>query len=61
MTTGSRLCSLRSSCSASCMTGANSRSVITTCASQWFICQARSAASRRVFNVFSTALSAGTA
>ena len=43
------------------MTGANSRSVITTCASQWFICQASSGASSRVFSVLSTAFSAGTA
>ena len=43
------------------MTGANSRSVISTWASQWFICQASSGASSRVFSVFSTAFRAGTA
>ena len=47
--------------SASPITGANSRSVITTAASQWFICQASSVASSRVFSVLMTALSAGIA
>ena len=41
--------------------GENSVSVISTHASQWFICQASSEASSRVFKVLSTAFSAGTA
>ena len=61
MTIGSRPCSDSSKRSASFITGANSLSVISTSASQWFICQASSGASRRVFSVFNTAFTAGTA
>ena len=61
MTTGSRPCSSRNRRSACAMVGANSRSVMTTADSQWFICQASSGASSRVLSVFSTAFNAGTA
>jgi hypothetical protein len=56
-----RPCTSRSAASAGPMVAANSRSVISTVASQWCICQASSGASSRVFKVLSTALSAGTA
>jgi len=61
MTMTSRPCCSRSRRSAALVVGANSRSVSSTAASQWFICQAMSAASSRVFSVLSTAPSAGTA
>jgi hypothetical protein len=56
-----RPCCSRNSRSAWATVGANSRSVSSTLASQWFICQASKGASSRVFSVFSTAPSAGTA
>ena len=61
MTIGLRPCVSRSRRKASAICGANSRSVISTSTSQWSICQASSGASSRVFSVFSTAFSAGTA
>ena len=61
MTPGLHPCSSFSIASAGPITGANSRSVTTTAASLWFICQAIIGASRRVFSVLITAFSAGTA
>ncbi len=60
-TTGARPYSSRRIRSASLIVGASSRSLSSTAASQWFICQAISAASSRVLRVLSTAFSAGTA
>ena len=57
----SRPCTVFNTWSASLTVSENALSVMSTLASQWFICHAMSAASKRVLRVFSTALSAGTA